>query len=326
MRSRKFPSVRVLVRVCLGLTICGSWACTLLLSDEPQCRVDSDCASRGFTGAACVAELCVVAEDSSVTTPDATSGADAADAGPRPQGPFACLGDPPSDGGAPSDGGTAVLRVPIIDLVSATPVPGLRAKVCPRLDVQCLKPIATVTGGDDGILTANVPIGFDGYFEVEKTGYCTALVFMEGPVRVETQRVSANLARPEIVTYLKEAAYPAADLNKGVAFVSTLDCDDKLSSGVNVSNAEDASTTSIYLVNGTPTVKTDRTGAEGRVGVVDLPVGFSSVRCKLAETGREIGTNAFATRAFRNPFDQTDAADASPDRCYVTNAICAPSR
>jgi hypothetical protein len=188
------------------------------------------------------------------------------------------------------------------------------------LDVQCVKPLATVTGGDDGVLTADVPIGFDGYFEVEKLGYCTALVYMEGPVRSPTLRVSANLARPEIVTYIKEAAYPAADLNKGIAFVSTLDCNDKLSSGVNVTNAEDASTTSIYLVNGTPTVKADRTGVEGRVSVVDLPVGFSRVRCKVADNGSEIGTSAFATRAFLSP------TDASPDRCFVSNVICAPSR
>jgi len=209
--------------------------------------------------------------------------------------------------------------VPIIDLVSGAPVLGLTAKVCRRLDVNCLSPITTVTGDDAGILSATVPSGFDGFFEVEKAGYCTALVYMESAVTAPTVRISANLAQPAIVTFLKEAAYPDANLDKGVSFISTLDCAGRLSDGVNVVSAEDAATTTIYLVNGSPSIKVDRTGGEGRAAVVDLVPGFSTVRCSVAADKARIGESAFSTRPFQSP------ADGAPNRCFVTNAICAPS-
>ena len=310
---------RFVVGALIALAASGSFACSLLLGDDsPQCRVDNDCAARGFAGAVCVAEVCQPAPADAGIAVEASSdaGVDGDGAPPR-TGPFACLGT--VQRAEAGTGENVTLRVPVIDLVSGAPVPGLSAKVCRRLDVNCLSPITSVTGDDAGILAASVPFGFDGFFEVEKQGYCTALIYMETAVTAPTTRISANLAQPGIVTFLKEAAFPAADLEKGVSFISTLDCAGRLSDGVNVVSAEDASTTTIYLVNGTPSTKVDRTGGEGRAAVVDLVPGFSTVRCSVAADKARIGESAFSTRPFQSP------TDGAPNRCFVTNAICAPA-
>ena len=50
---------RFVVGALIALAASGSFACSLLLGDDsPQCRVDNDCAARGFAGAVCVAEVC----------------------------------------------------------------------------------------------------------------------------------------------------------------------------------------------------------------------------------------------------------------------------
>ncbi len=295
-------------------TLAALAACTLLVGgSKTQCTSDDDCARRGFRGAVCVGSVC---EPASPVVTEA-----AVDAAPA-TGPFRCLGHVTR----PEAGtGTRRLTVPIVDLVNGTPVAGLTAKVCARLDVPCQNPLAVIAGDDDGLLVADVPSGFDGYLEVEKVGYCTGLVHMEGPVVKDTRRISSNFVQPGVISFLRSAAAPDADLHKSVAFVSTVDCDGQLTSGVHVESDEDAAVTAVYVVNGSPTTKVDRTGPEGRVGVLDLDPGYPRVRCTIPGPGSRIGEVAFTARPFRSPYDESDAADASPSRCVVSNAICAPS-
>ncbi|NOU31407.1 MAG: hypothetical protein HOO96_26205 [Polyangiaceae bacterium] len=309
MRTARFGNVLVFA------ALSGASACSLLVGGtKTQCAVDEDCARRGFPSAVCVDTIC-----QSAKVEDREAGP--VEAAP-PTGPFRCLGNV----SRPEAGtGKYRLTVPIVDLVSGAPVPGLTAKVCARLDVPCQNPLSVVAGNDDGLLVADVPAGFDGYLEVDKIGYCTGLVHMAGPVVKDTRRISSNFVQPGVVSFLRSAAAPDADLHKAVAFVSTTDCDDQLTGGVHVESDDDASVVAVYVVNGSPTTKVDRTGPEGRVGVLELDPGYPRVRCSVADGGQRIGEVAFTARPFHTVYDEGDASDASPSRCVVSNAICGPS-
>jgi hypothetical protein len=94
-------------------------------------------------------------------------------------GPWRCLGQPGPAPAPASD--SARVQVAACDFESescATPVTGLRARLCPsNVDVDCAEPLSVDIVDEGGLLSFSVPTsaeGFDGYLEVESaTEMCT---------------------------------------------------------------------------------------------------------------------------------------------------------
>lgn len=89
-----------------------------------------------------------------------------------PSGPWRCL-DAPAEPVIPT-GSMATVRFQACDFISSctTPVTGLRARLCDKLDVGCNNPRVADIRDRAGLLEIDVPMGqrgFDGYLEVSST-------------------------------------------------------------------------------------------------------------------------------------------------------------
>jgi hypothetical protein len=86
-----------------------------------------------------------------------------------PSGPWRCL-DAPAEPVVPT-GSRATVRFQACDFISSctTPVTGLHARLCDKLDIGCNNPRIADIRDRAGLLEVNVPMGprgFDGYLEV----------------------------------------------------------------------------------------------------------------------------------------------------------------
>lgn len=187
-------------------------------------------------------------------------------------GPWHCL-EQPALPPIPA-ASTATVQVAACDLLSncATPVTGLRARLCERADATCDSPLATDIVDSSGLLSFTVPTpadGFAGYLQIDSaTELCTnpslgdfgpalcalapgcdpaapddacrvplyarSLLFFDPPVFNDTtQPISLPLVPSTGMSTLAAAAHAGGlDLSTGSLFVTALDCDGRRAAGV----------------------------------------------------------------------------------------------
>jgi hypothetical protein len=223
------------------------------------------------------------------------------------------------DANATASAQTARVRVQACDALRgcSTPVPGLTARLCGKLDVDCLSPLQIGISALDGTFEFDVPTmgtGFTGYLQVSSaTEPCTSPVFGEaGPLACsllpqctpeapdESCRIplyapallffnppiTSDLSEPLVLSLLSSAALPGIvraagsdyDPATGSLLVVARDCDGSPAAGIRYDLGEDQDQlTQLYMESGVLSRTRDTTDDTGMGAFTGIRPGFASV-------------------------------------------------
>ncbi|MCU0655986.1 MAG: hypothetical protein MUF64_12235 [Polyangiaceae bacterium] len=228
----------------LALLLCS---CSLSLSvDDPQCSVDGDCAARGFQGATCQQQVCVVAD------PLATD--------PRWGCGKVAKKQPVSD---------YTVKLPFIDALSREPIEGVEVTVCSDRDTVCSSPVASKTSGPSGEVVFTLPRTFTGYAQSRKEGYIDAITYLI-PREGENLSPPVTLVQPDVFAAIAEAQQIKWEKGTGVIFALALDCQSTPAAGISVSS-DPLAPVRFYYDGQLPTLSLDATDLTGQSGLLNLP-------------------------------------------------------
>jgi eukaryotic-like serine/threonine-protein kinase len=294
VHASRYPFV--LSALVLAATAVG---CSLVLdANEPQCKVDGDCANRGAPAARCVASLCVFdanvggaggAAGQGGEAGDSGAGGESGAAGSAPVDPkWACRGQLPTPVGETS---TIHVLLPLQDFISQEPRAGVTVHVCGRLDVTCATPVsAPVVTDEKGVATLTIPAqpAFDGFFQLDATDTVAAsLVFAQPLAVTEGQRLTpVNTFVLAQYRALVEAGGNVWNEARGQLFVESRNCDDEPAAGVTYSIPKlEADTVRVFLRDGAPDRNAPDTDATGIGGFILAGEGFHTVTGTLSVDG-----------------------------------------
>jgi hypothetical protein len=255
-----------------------SWVagCTVLVdANRPQCSTNDDCKSRGaaFEGAVCTpAGLCEV----------------------DPQ--WSCEGVPSS--AAPAYRLTMHLQ----DAVSMKALPGVIAQLCRKLDVTCELPIGQTVSDSGGGIALQIEAAFDGYVQLTDPQIAPALYFLTPPEHGDVDLPTVPLASPTAATLIvRSAGGPGTTWlpDHGIVLLNAFDCAHQPAPGItfSIGGASDPATFIFYLVNTLPTITTMVTDVTGYGGLVNMPVGTSTITATFGPGGRKMSTISVLIRA-----------------------------
>lgn len=219
----------------------------------------------------------------------ANAGAVCADGVCQPNPTWACLTTGVS--WPPVDPKPARIVMQLRDLVTELPAPGATARVCRKLDVDCLNPVASGLVGDaNGNLTVDTTVGFDGYVEVKVRERMPGIYFFYPPVAGDREIPNVPLIKPaELFQFAQLAGRPITD-GRGHVMLGAYDCLGRPAEGVALFSDEgDSQTTPFYSVKKVPSVTATGTDGSGRGGLINIKSGGITVTGRLPD-GRIVGT------------------------------------
>jgi hypothetical protein len=260
-------------------------ACSALIDvDGKQCVRDSDCtALRGAPrGAVCVQSLCV--------SPSAEAEAGAAGTSGAPDDPLACVAQERSQ--EPS---VKYSFAPIFAPGGepAEPKP-FTVKACEQLDLTCDKPVygpIDVNPGEPQDFM--VPVGFNGYFEIQNPDTLGGLFFMGRPVQQDTVGWNVTMPTPELVAALGSVTREDIDPELGIILVDARACDGSPLEGVTVSNSKGG--LGYYFLNYLPDASLTKTSPQGAAGFANVPISTTALE-GVHESGKKLGPVSLRVR------------------------------
>jgi hypothetical protein len=263
----------------LGALALTSWlaGCTVLVdADRPQCSKDSDCTARGaaFAGNVCnAAGLCEG----------------------NPQ--WSCVG-------AQANATPAYkLTMHLQDAVGMKALPGVAAQLCRKLDLTCELPIWQGASDDGGGVAIAIEAGFDGYVQFTHPKISPALYFLTPPPPGEDLDLpTVPLASPAAATLIVTSAGGKGTTwlpDHGIVLLNAFDCQHQTAAGItySVGGAPDPATFIFYLVKTLPTTQTTVTDSTGYGGLVNMPVGSSTITATLSPGAQKVSTISVLIRA-----------------------------
>ena len=295
-----------IVGVVLGANISS---CSFVLeTDRVQCTVTSDCQERGsdFARSTCQSGFCVVAgETAPRDDPDASS------ASAREEGPLTCARnsdcsemdicvdeacvDPFACEQETSDEAVTV-TVPVSD-VFGRPLADTPARLCQRIDPQCLSPVEEPVTDEDGLLTVDLPPGFLGYLEFTVDSFFPQLQFLP-PAPVDGASLpGVSLAPTQFILGLGAAVGAAPDPERGHLFLTLLSCYGGAEHIELSSNGADEDVIEYYVLDGVPSSDLTQTTKDGSGGFLNFPTGNTAVALTHAKTNVELAKLSYVIRA-----------------------------
>lgn len=257
---------------CVGGALLVLWTltsgCSLVVdSDRVQCATDADCSARGeaFVGSTCVDSVCV--------------------AGAR----WSCLEHPPAP---PPTGGMFQAPFIVQHLVTQQPLPGVRARLCRRIDVTCASPIGDELVTDaSGQVTFSVAGGFDGYVAFDGPDIIHGLFFFNPPVATDLPQAMISIGSTEVIALLALQAGAVQEPDRGVVLLGARDCMGAPAPGVTFDvSGSDPGAVTFYSKQGLPSGDAVQTDSAGYGGLLNAAAGSVTFTATLAETGQRIGS------------------------------------
>ncbi len=254
--------------------------CSVIVAPgEAQCQVTADCEARGFSGAACIDQICV----------------DSASADPA----FGCLGNVVEP--VPDKTKKVAFPIRLAYAIGGAPFNTGKVSVCDKLDVDCTQANPDypkdITPDVDGNVLVNVVEGFDGFVKILDTGKIVdSLVYVGRPIVKAPKVKEIQLLRPGEPELLAKSAKKMVDPLRGTCILLAVGCDGEAVGGVRFEspNADDEST-AFYLINQAPTLPptATETDADGFGGFFNLPVGPALARTIRTEGDTYVGESSF---------------------------------
>ena len=269
---------RTFAFVTLSVALAVSPSCSFLINtSKRQCESQADCVELGFEDQVCVDRVCQPS--------DATLA-------------WACLGNVQRP---VSDDGDVSLSIMVVDVLTTQPPEGLHAQLCPKLDVDCTRPLSGRTSMDEhGRLVAQVRAGFDGYIELIAPGITPALFFVTQPIWHDTAFEHVlPVVSPEGFRGIAQAIGTTLELDTlGHTYALAGDCGGAPAAGVHLEiDQMTEKTASYYMINNVPVASAAATDASGSGGFLNLESGFTRMTARGASSGGRIGESGFIVRA-----------------------------
>jgi hypothetical protein len=229
----------------IGLLAClAAVGCSVAVdADRTQCETTSDCAARGadFANTVCVDNWC--------------------QAEPK----WGCIGRASEKSDSP---GPFRVTLQTVDIVSQTPLAGVTAEACRKIDVNCEQPVDMAVSDDNGALALNVArerdgLGFQGYVRFTRDGILPGIYVFTQPVESDLKVEPVRMASPAIAGALAAQIGTTIDPDRGLLLMYLVDCQDKPAEGVIFSTDADGAAAKFYSVNGLPAATATATDTDG---------------------------------------------------------------
>jgi hypothetical protein len=210
---------------------------------------------------------------------------------------WTCLGDPaassPSAAGA---AGNASYSLPVRSLFGA-PIVNLAVRICLPADPNCATPTGEVRGlTSEGFLVAQVPMAFNGFFELQMDGHVPTVFHMRKPiVRDLVDGLPLEPIPTAGVTQLAGLLNVELVPEFGIVAVTVVDCQGARAPGAGLANTLGGRL--FYFVNGLPNVTASATDIQGLGGFANVPPRLIEVSATVAADGRLIGSRSVLPRA-----------------------------
>jgi hypothetical protein len=187
----------------------------------------------------------------------------------------------------PSPTPTYKLTMHLQDAVTSKPLVGVVAQLCRKLDVTCENPLGAPAVSDvGGGVAMPIEAAFDGYVRLTDPKISPALYFLTAPRDGgDLDLPTVPLASPFVAAGIVASAGGTTwDPERGIVLLNTFDCDDQPAANItySIGGGADPKTFIFYLVNGLPTTATTATDDTGYGGLVNMPVGVSTIAATLA--------------------------------------------
>lgn len=284
---------RLLLALLASLPLGPLAGCSVVLSPgEEQCEAVADCAGRGFANASCVEGVCV---DLASTGPGGSGGGPADPA-------WACLGNVVE----PEPDPTQTLEISFrLAFASGGAVKTAVVDLCDKLDIGCTGDSEDFPKGlepdDEGIVTATVKEGFDGFLRITSTEIVDSRVYVGRPIVELPKTKEIQLLKPMEYKFLAETvAGQPLNPERGSAIMLSSDCQGEAGAGVRFETPDaDEDSLEFYLINQSPTSPPTATSTDvdGFGGFFNLKTAQTLGRAFLEEGDVYIGESSFGVFA-----------------------------
>jgi len=242
-------------------------ACSLLVdSDRAQCSTDVDCTARGdrFAGSFCVDSIC------------------------QPEPRWSCLGTTPEP---PAVTDEFDVTFTVQHLVSQKALPGVKVRLCLKLDVACTNSVSGEQQTDEsGKVTFKIRAGFDGYARIEGDAIIPGLFFFNPPLARDLPSVLISIGSQDVIALLAQQAGAVQSADRGLALLSVRDCKGAPGEGVQLSTgAADPKAVLFYSEQGLPSSSAKQTDSSGYGGLLNAAPGTLTFSATVASTGQRVG-------------------------------------
>jgi hypothetical protein len=265
--------------------VCASCAEQRCCAPATDCALDAECAAYVFCARACSGDSACLGDCNSrhpsgiaLAQPfgTCTSTACGAVCGSHS---WDCVGSVQW----PPPGGATTLRLVVTDFLKGTPLVGLTATACNRVDADCtLSPIATKATNLDGVVEFDFASTFDGYVQVTGAAIQQALLFLPHPITGDFTQSWSILSGDEY-TQLAPLIGHTLDPARGHVIVQTRDCLGATPAGLTLRAApSDQATVVFYVAQGLPDKAAMHTDGSGVGGIANLLPGFVTVEALIA--------------------------------------------
>ena len=240
-------------------------------ANRAQCSTDADCSARGaaFAGSVCKAGLC--------------------------EGDSRWECDSVLSGSAPA----YQLTMHLQEVVGFTPLPGIAAQLCNKLDVGCQSPIAATVADGSGDVVMQLEAGFDGYIQLTGSKITPSLYFLTPPEEGD-QDITVRLTNPFVAAQIVNSAGGSTWLSdRGIVLLNAFDCQGNAAANISYSidSTPSSDTFIFYLLNTLPTTSVTATDYTGYGGLVNMPEGVTTISAQLAPSGRTVSKISILVRA-----------------------------
>lgn len=281
-----------------------SQSCSLVLStSEPQCETDADCTARGdaFDDTRCSSDKTCTSKAGG------SSSSGSAPSDPR----FSCADQPLA---SPDTSREVELEIRYTDFSTGVTPTDIAVRLCASTDPTCANARTSIdgepaAGGDgfvtpssEGLVTARVEYGFEGFLEVATGTYAPTYRYTSPPLREELTLFDQILLRPAEIAFFADlitgdaSSYQSED--HALVFVLAQDCQRQPLAGVHFSvDVEDDAMVPFYVVNTSPTTSVSKTDALGRAGFLNVPEGIVTFTAEMDDTKQRIGSTSILVRA-----------------------------
>ena len=319
------PLCALVTLAVLGLALPLAGCSVLVDASRAQCSQNSDCTSHGLEHSTCEAGLCKekqkCSQDADCTTASeicsanycevntCTQDSDCTSRGAAFAGTVcaagACQADPQwSCSSGPVNPAVGYkLSMHLQDAVSMEALPGVVAQLCRKLDVNCDKPVgSSVTADAMGNVHMSIEAGFDGYVQLTDPKIAPALYFLTAPASGDLDLPIVPLASPFAATgiVLSSSAGTTSWLSdRGLVLLNAFDCQGATAANISfsVGGTHDPSSFIFYLVGTLPSANATATDSTGYGGLVNVPVGVSTITATLAPSGVQVSKLSVLVRA-----------------------------
>lgn len=186
------------------------------------------------------------------------------------------------------------LALTVIDTVTDAPPPGLSARACSRLDVECANPLTPdVNAAVDGAMHLSVPQRFAGFVEIRSPATVPTMYFINQELMRDTAESFAIISTAALAG-LAARDNVMIEPERGFVLIRTFDCQGEPASGVQLSN--DKGGEPFAFVDGFPVVGRDETSGDGIGGFVNIPAGIVVLQGIVREHGTSLSNASVIVR------------------------------